>query len=147
MKALIQRVSEAKVDIKGKTTGKIGRGILVFLAIEKGDTGKDVEYICKKISGLRIFEDAYGKMNLSIRDVKGQILIVSQFTLAANCRKGNRPSFDNAEDPGKAYEIYSKVVERLKLDNIPLATGEFSAYMQVYLVNEGPVTILIDSTR
>lgn len=147
MKALIQRVSEAEVEIQGRLISKIGRGALVFLGIEKGDTDKDVEYIVKKSTNLRIFEDTEGKMNLSIKDIRGEILIVSQFTLVADCQKGNRPSFDNAEDPLKANKLYSRVVMRLKQEGISIATGEFAAYMQVHLINDGPVTILLDSNR
>ncbi len=145
MKALIQRVAEAKVEIGGKTVSSIGKGLLVFLGVEKGDAEKDIEYTVKKISNIRIFEDTDGKMNLPVKDISGEVLVVSQFTLAADCRKGNRPSFDNAEEPAKAREIYLKVVERLRSGGVSAATGEFAAYMQVHLVNDGPVTILIDS--
>ncbi len=147
MKALIQRVSEAKVEIKDEIAGRIGRGILVFLGVEKGDTDRDIDYIVKKITNLRIFEDTEGKMNLSIKDVKGEILVVSQFTLAANCQKGNRPSFDKAEKPEIAREIYSKLVDKLRQEGTSIATGKFAAKMKVHIINDGPVTILLFSPK
>jgi len=147
MKALIQRVSEANVSIDGNTVAKSGKGILVFLGVEKGDTEKDIEYMVKKVSNLRIFEDIREKMNLSIQDIQGEVLVVSQFTLAADCKKGNRPSFDSAEEPARAEDMYIKFIDKLRENGLKVATGEFGAYMQVYLINDGPVTIILDSKK
>ena len=145
MKALIQRVSSAQVDVDGHVVGKIGRGLLVFLCAVRDDADEDLDYIVKKVSRLRIFGDAQGKMNLSVLDIKGEALVVSQFTLAAATRKGNRPSFDEAEAPDRAKEMYEAFIERLKGTGIGVQAGVFAAMMNVALVNDGPVTIWLDS--
>ena len=145
MKALIQRVSEANVAVNGKNVGTIAKGILVFLCAVRGDTEKDLFYIIKKVTQLRIFEDGEGKMNLSVQDVNGEVLVISQFTLAADTRKGNRPSFAKAEEPGKAETFYDDFVRGLRETGVPVRTGVFAESMAVSLINDGPVTILIDS--
>lgn len=145
MKALIQRVSGAGVGVEGKNISSINKGILIFLGIEKGDTINELKYLVKKISNLRIFEDAEGKINLSIQDIKGEVLVVSQFTLAADCRKGNRPSFDNAEEPAKAKQMYLNFIDEFEQTGIKVASGDFGAYMQVRLINDGPVTIMLEA--
>ena len=147
MKALIQRVKMAEVQIDGKIYSKTNKGLLIFLGIENGDTEKDIEYLVRKVPHLRIFEDSQEKMNLSTLDIKGEILVVSQFTLSADCRRGNRPSFDSAEEPAKAKDIYMRFIEGLRESGLKIETGDFGAYMQVHLINDGPVTIIIDSKR
>jgi D-tyrosyl-tRNA(Tyr) deacylase len=145
MKALVQRVSEAGVEVEGRPVSSIGKGLLVLLGIVKGDTGKDMDYLVRKVSNLRIFEDSEGKMNLSVKDVGGEVLVVPQFTLAADTRKGNRPSFIDAEDPAGAEEMYREFTERLKREGVSVSRGEFAAHMAVRLVNDGPVTIMLES--
>ncbi|MGB9715198.1 MAG: D-aminoacyl-tRNA deacylase [Thermodesulfovibrionales bacterium] len=147
MKALIQRVQSAEVQIESNIFSKIHKGLLIFVGIEKGDSEKDIEYLIRKIPLLRIFEDSHGKMNLSLLDIKGEILVVSQFTLTANCKKGNRPSFDNIEEPSRAEALYTRFIEGLRKSGLKVETGYFGAYMQVYLVNDGPVTIILDSRK
>jgi D-aminoacyl-tRNA deacylase len=147
MKAVIQRVSEAKVTVNGNTFSSIGRGLLVFLGVEKGDTEQDIEYLVKKISQLRIFEDEGQKMNLSVQDIQGAVLVVSQFTLSADCRKGNRPSFDNAEEPAKAEAFYLNFAGRIAESGLRTVTGKFASHMGIHLINDGPVTIILDSRR
>jgi D-tyrosyl-tRNA(Tyr) deacylase len=145
MKALLQRVSSAQVEVAGRVVGEIGKGLLVFLCSVKGDADRDLDYIVKKVSQVRIFEDDRGKMNLSALDITGEILVVSQFTLAASTRKGNRPSFDEAEEPDRAEAAYELFIQRLKDLGMPVRTGVFGAAMAVSLADDGPVTILIDS--
>jgi D-tyrosyl-tRNA(Tyr) deacylase len=145
MKALLQRVASASVEVEGQVIGKIGRGLVVFVCAVKGDNDKDLDYLVKKVSQLRIFEDDQGKMNLSVMDIHGAALVVSQFTLAAATRKGNRPSFDNAEAPDRAKDLYEEFIQRLKDVCIPVQAGVFAAMMAVSLVNDGPVTIWLDS--
>jgi len=147
MRAVIQKVKNANVKVDGDTVSKIQKGFLVFLGIEAGDTQSDLAYIVGKISKIRIFEDADDKMNLSIKDVGGEILSISQFTLLGDARKGNRPSFTGAEKPEKAKEIYLKFNEELRKEGIKVAEGIFQADMEVSLVNDGPVTILLDSRK
>lgn len=145
MRALIQRVSSASVAVEGLTVSSIGRGLLVFLGVVKGDTEADLEYLAAKISNLRIFEDDNGRMNLSALDISGEILLVSQFTLCADTRRGNRPSFTDAEEPVRANVIYQRFVDRLRECGMKTQTGVFSAHMEVFLTNDGPVTIIMDS--
>jgi D-tyrosyl-tRNA(Tyr) deacylase len=137
----------AEVQIDGKIYSKTNKGLLIFLGIENGDTEKDIEYLVRKVPHLRIFEDSQEKMNLSTLDIKGEILVVSQFTLSADCRRGNRPSFDSAEEPAKAKDIYMRFIEGLGESGLKIETGDFGAYMQVHLINDGPVTIMIDSKK
>ena len=143
MKAVLQRVSRAQVDVAGKTTGQIGRGIVVLLGVEKGDEERDADRLADKIVNLRIFEDEAGKMNLALKEIGGELLVVSQFTLAGNCAKGRRPSFDAAAPPAEANRLYEYFVGRVKALGVPVATGIFQAMMEVELVNDGPVTFIL----
>lgn len=145
MRAVVQRVSRAKVTVENEITGQIGRGFLVLLGVAEGDTQDDVIYMAQKIAGLRVFEDGDGKMNLGLADVGGQMLVVSQFTLLGDCRKGRRPSFIAAARPEMADSLYRSFVAEVQGQSIPVATGKFQTHMDVELVNDGPVTLLIDS--
>ncbi|MBI5116741.1 D-tyrosyl-tRNA(Tyr) deacylase [Candidatus Poribacteria bacterium] len=147
MRAVIQRVKRASVTVDGQTVSEIGAGMLVLLGVGKDDSENDSRYIAEKLSFLRIFEDSERKMNLSVQDIKGSVLVVSQFTLFADCRKGRRPSFIGAGDPEAAQRLYKEVVDHLKQTGVPTAEGIFQASMQVELVNDGPVTILLDSKK
>ena len=146
MRAVIQRVSEGSVTIDGKVRGKIGQGFVVLLGIEEADNDEDIDWLCGKIARMRVFTDEAGLMNKSLADVGGGVLLISQFTLHASTKKGNRPSFIRATRPEKAIPLYEQFVERLQqLTGQTVATGEFGAEMQVTLTNDGPVTIWIDS--
>ncbi|MBQ8460493.1 D-tyrosyl-tRNA(Tyr) deacylase [bacterium] len=144
MKALIQRVKRASVSIEGELFSSIGFGLLVFLGVEKGDEKINAEKLAEKLINLRIFEDANEKMNLSLKDVKGEMLIVSQFTLCGDCKKGTRPSFDKSAPQNTANELYEYFIERIKQNHIPLKTGKFGAMMEVELINDGPVTFMVE---
>jgi D-aminoacyl-tRNA deacylase len=147
MRAVIQRVKSASVCVDGRMTGKIDQGLLVLVGVGKGDGEKDVAYMVSKLPDLRIFEDASGKFNLSIREAGGGMLVVSQFTLYGDCRKGRRPSFIDAAEPAEAKKLYEQLVFKLRERGTPVETGEFQAKMEVHLVNDGPVTILLDSRQ
>jgi D-aminoacyl-tRNA deacylase len=147
MRAVIQRVSRARVTVEKEVTGQIATGLLVLLGVSATDTNTDADYLSEKTLGLRIFEDSDEKMNLSIADVHGSILAVSQFTLYGDARKGRRPSFDAAARPERARELYEYFVEKIRAAGITCETGRFQATMQVELVNDGPVTILLDSSK
>ena len=147
MRAVVQRVGRAKVTIGGEMTGEIGRGMLVLLGVGADDTRAEAEYLVEKITGLRIFEDAGCKMNLSVAEVSGALLVVSQFTLYGDARRGRRPSFDGAAPPEQARELYEYFVARVRAAGLRCETGRFQETMQVELVNDGPVTILLDSTK
>jgi len=147
MRAVVQRVSRAQVTVNGEITGQIGLGLLVLLGIGRDDTEADAIYLSEKIAGLRVFEDPEGKMNRSVQDVGGSVLAVSQFTLYGDVRRGKRPSFDAAAPPEKARLLYEFFVEQIRAAGLRCETGRFQEMMQVELVNEGPVTILLDSGK
>ena len=147
LRAVIQRVSSAHVGVNGRCTGRIGKGLVVFLGVGHEDTAKDAAYLASKTAGLRVFEGVDGRMTRSVREVGGAVLVVSQFTLYGDVRRGLRPSFDCAAGPELAEALYEKYIEMLAAADVNVATGEFRANMQVSLVNEGPVTILLDSTK
>ena len=145
MKLVIQRVSEARVNVNGIVVGAIRTGLVVLVGISKSDMAKDADYLADKVLGLRIFPDGEGKMNRNVAEVNGGILIISQFTLYGDCRKGRRPSFDAAAPPGQALTLYNYFVDAVRKSAVPVETGTFQAMMEVSLVNQGPVTIVIES--
>lgn len=147
MKIVLQRVREARVDVGGRTVGRIGRGLCLLVGVEKGDTEKDAEYLARKAVELRIFPDAEGKMNLSLAETGGEVLAVSQFTLAGSVRKGRRPSFDGAEEPARAAELFDYFVGALEAAGVTVETGVFQAMMDVHILNEGPVTFILESPK
>lgn len=145
MRACIQRVNSARVVVAGETVGEIGRGLLVLLGVAAADDDADLRWLVDKVVGLRVFEDAEGKMNLALAEVAGELLVVSQFTLLGDCRKGRRPSFTAAAPPEMAERTYEQFVADARAQGVRVATGRFRAHMQVELVNDGPVTLVIDS--
>ena len=148
MRAVIQRVSRASVEVDGKTVGSIGRGFLVLLCVMQGDTEAEASVLAAKTAKLRVFEDENEKMNLALSDVGGEVLVVSQFTLSADCKKGNRPAFVSAAEPAEANRLYEFYVDELERNGVPRpATGVFAAHMDVSLVNDGPVTIIFDTDK
>lgn len=147
MRAVVQRVSRASVKVNGEIVGSIEKGLMVLLGVHVDDTEKDLNYIYNKVVGLRIFEDENGNMNLALDEVEGQLLVVSQFTLYGDARKGRRPSFIESARPEKAEVLYEKFLEKAKADGIVCANGIFGAHMDVELINDGPVTILLDSSK
>jgi D-tyrosyl-tRNA(Tyr) deacylase len=147
VRAVVQRVSRAKVTVDGEITGEISRGFVVLLGVAEGDTQDDVIYTSQKVVGLRVFEDAEGKMNLGLAEIGGQMLVVSQFTLLGDCRKGRRPSFIAAARPEMADALYRSFCAEVQGQGITVATGRFQTHMDVELVNDGPVTLLIDSRK
>lgn len=147
MRAVLQRVSSARVVVEEKTVGEIGSGLAVLLGVEEGDSESDARYMADKTAGLRIFEDEQGKMNLSVEEAGGDVLVVSQFTLLADCRQGRRPGFSRAARPEKASALYEYYVALLQERGLKVATGTFQAMMEVSLVNQGPVTMLLDSRK
>ena len=147
MRAVVQRVKEARVVVDDRTVGSISQGLLVFLGVEETDDRQDADYLVNKIITLRIFKDSEHKFNLSVQDVKGALLVVSQFTLLGDCRKGRRPSFTDAALPDKARYLYDYFITSVASHNLSVSSGEFQAMMDVYLVNDGPVTMLLDSKK
>ena len=147
MRAVVQRVLSAGVSVDGRSLGRIGAGLLVFVGVARNDGPEDVQYIAAKVRELRIFPDGDGRMNRSIVDTGGEVLLVSQFTLVGDCRKGRRPAFDEAAPPALAEALYDDVVRQLRASGLTVGTGQFQAHMTVELVNDGPVTMLLDSRR
>ena len=147
MRAVIQRVSRASVTVDGAVVGAIERGLLVFLGVGKDDTQKGIDFVADKIAHLRIFEDTEGKMNLSVTDIGGKVLLISQFTLFGDCRKGRRPDFTAAGPPDMAKRLYEQTIETIKAKAVPVQTGVFAAHMDIEAVNDGPVTLILDSKK
>jgi len=147
MRAVIQRVSQAKVQVEGEVVGRVARGLLVYLGVGKGDSDNDAEFMADKLANLRIFADDAGKMNRSVIDIGGAVLLVSNFTLHGDCRKGRRPSFDAAAAPERAEKLYETVANLIVRQGVPIEKGAFGAYMQVTSTNDGPVTFLLDTTK
>lgn len=147
MKIVLQRVKQASVEVASQVAGKIGRGIFLLIGVERGDSKEDVEFLARKSVELRIFPDQEGKMNLSLADINGEVLAVSQFTLAASTKRGRRPSFDSAEEPGRAEELFEELVAWVRAKGFRVETGTFQAIMDVHLVNEGPVTFILESRK
>jgi D-tyrosyl-tRNA(Tyr) deacylase len=147
VRAVVQRVSRAKVSVRGETSGEIGRGLLVLLGVAREDSESEADHLAKKIAGLRIFEDERGKMNRSVAEIGGALLVISQFTLYGDVRKGKRPSFDAAAPPEAARHLYQRFIDDIKTLGIPCQSGRFQEDMQVELLNDGPVTILLDSSK
>ena len=147
MRAVVQRVCSASVTVDGRTVGSIERGLLVYVGVGRGDTDADVGYIVDKILHLRLFSDGDGKMDLSVSDMSGSVLVVSQFTLFGDCRRGRRPSYVTASDPETARQLYEAVVTRLRRDGLHVETGEFRTMMRVDSINDGPITVLLDSSK
>jgi len=147
LRLVVQRVKNCSVMVKKQIVGKIEYGLLVYLGVEKNDTSTDLDYLVKKIIGLRVFNDDKGIMNLSVGDINGSIMIISQFTLCADTRKGNRPSYNNAEKPGIAKTFYLKFINKLKESELNIQSGKFQEEMEVLYLNDGPVTILLDSRK
>jgi D-tyrosyl-tRNA(Tyr) deacylase len=147
MRAVIQRVKQARVQVESRVIGEIKQGLLCFVGVGKEDQEADADYLAAKIPQLRIFEDAEGKFNRTLLDIKGEILVVSQFTLFGDCRRGRRPSFSDAAEPVQARELYQRFITKLTETGIRVAQGEFQAHMEVELINDGPVTLLLDSKK
>jgi D-tyrosyl-tRNA(Tyr) deacylase len=147
MRAVVQRVTDARVEVAGDIAGEIGAGLLVLLGVARDDTGSDADYLAEKINNLRVFDDAEGKMNLSLLETGGAMLVVSQFTLYGDVRRGRRPSYSDAAEPEKANELYQYFIDRVRSLGVRVETGVFQAMMKVSLTNDGPVTILLDSRK
>ncbi|GIW47311.1 MAG: D-aminoacyl-tRNA deacylase [Deltaproteobacteria bacterium] len=147
MRAVIQRVKEARVEVNGDVVGRIGKGVVVFIGIGKDDTEADIKYMVDKVTGLRIFENETGKMNLSVKEIGGEILVISQFTLYGDCRRGRRPSFDKAAPFDRAEALYNLFIQEIRRSGLKAEAGIFRTVMDVFIVNSGPVTLLLDSKK